>query len=547
VRDFLVCGFINCNSITLFDKEMSEQPQTSKRQRRPRTDYDNNDDNDNPLFAVNDQPKQNPLTVDPGASFVAFPSADDIAIDRDHNIHTTTPSSQSLSIEDMLGVPVEIMVRPLSYERQHRCGRKRTGKPLLTRAEANLFLRLRLLAQEMDIITALSEKVLYQQRTARQLRHKLIDRRMKNGDGNANPWLIPLLPILRELTKEEDSPLVIIRDSMTRLVESLQGCADILSQQAEQNWALVDSLLDIVTAEQESQSQSQQSQSQKPHHHHPTKPRSGTQILASEKQHLAELQEHVAQRIDTLLVMQFDPILTNQAEAMLEDDPTCKASSSNNQTRLAFHDKSASQRSEGEDDRRFLTDDELFTPLEVVCQRMFPNANENSNTADIHDVRDEASFIQQDKIIHNSSIDRVQGQNANRQDPSGNDKLSSPSPSKMATASQSAAATILSFSHTTKAVATANMVTNGHDHSNGQNLPMSLGDSSSTYSNHPRGFEYPYDDDADGINGDCYGSGARSRTAAQSEEERLENSQFPFPNKNSAAEALAHLVNGSGS
>jgi hypothetical protein len=338
-------------------------------------------------------------------------------------------------MEDLLGLPVEILFRQI---RTNKGGVKSGGgKPLMTRLEAGTFVKITLLAQELDILIQLTERVAKQQVQYKQLYDTIVvGVRRNNKVSCVNPWLTPLLPLMYSLLhpippsqaaltenidtvdhkaatetvatavaaedeaeKEGDdddssssssnnknapvsSTMYDINASITQLVISLQDCSEQLMQASEQNWALVDSLMDIIDNNDGEDDDT-------------TVMMNPTLILAKEKQALAELQEHVAQRIDAILMQQYDTDdihpnnhSTTTKEMNNNSSSSCrvlfgrdhKASFQQDHTecsqQTATTESQKSARSFGGDDRILSRTTDLCTTLATVCQELFDGYTE---------------------------------------------------------------------------------------------------------------------------------------------------------------------------
>ncbi|KAG7365354.1 hypothetical protein IV203_038557 [Nitzschia inconspicua] len=316
--------------------------------------------------------------------------------------HTSNrPQMQHLSMETILGVPVEILYRHINYNNGNNSS-SNNDKPLLTRSEAKTFLKLQLLAQEMDVILQITEQVTQQQHQAKRFQ-ALLER-------SKNPWLSPLLPLIKELTQsievgtpqtitkleaEDESTqsppghstkssestkpslcyvsktLLEVNTSMSELVEALQDCSVALWQSSEQNFALTDSLWDIVDDGDDNSNNDADG-----------KKRSPTYILAKEKHALAKLQEHVAQRIDTVLQWQY------KDSVVAASQPTKRTPTISFRTQLFGNSQSQQQgriwsqrstRSNNVEDENYgtLSTEELFTPLKDICDQLFSEASDD--------------------------------------------------------------------------------------------------------------------------------------------------------------------------
>eukprot|EP00536_Pseudo-nitzschia_multiseries_P001925 jgi/Psemu1/283357/fgenesh1_pg.25_\ len=279
-----------------------------------------------------------PLSIDTGPIFT----------DVDDLIHGCS------SVESVLGVPAQILFRQVGGDRNGIMNTKdekgvvlgrRRRRPLLTRQEVEQFLRLTLLAQEIDVLLDLSETVLSRRRFARRFRRDVLMQRQSETRGSSssdatwkNPWLITLGPILdvleqrqpqqnslrRPLEQQQQVPLYQtlsdpqhnkprqdilqhVHEQMTRLCHELQACGVYeLERSAEQNRSLVASLTDIVGYENGEGEAQQEGLSD-------TGQTSAVRILAREKHALSKLQDHLSKRVRSMLTsLCFSPVSTTR-------------------------------------------------------------------------------------------------------------------------------------------------------------------------------------------------------------------------------------------
>jgi hypothetical protein len=169
------------------------------------------------------------------------------------------------SMESLLAAPPEILYRTVGPENSPRA--------LLTGAEAECFLKVALLAQELDILLELAEESLSQQRFCRTYKQRLQKAK--------HPLLYPIIPIVHLMEKQPKPELQHIKHQLSELLSDLSASASILRQSAEQNWTLSDSLV---------------------HAFDTIEPSSG-QSLVHEKGSLAELEEELAQRIERVVAL----------------------------------------------------------------------------------------------------------------------------------------------------------------------------------------------------------------------------------------------------
>jgi len=165
-----------------------------------------------------------------------------------------------ISATTMLLVPPEIIFRQVQE------------KPLLTRAEAQCFLRISFLAQEMDSLVQLAESMLLQRTITSRLGKKL--------EEIQNPMARPLRIISTIYGNQTVPALRGVQRALSGLLAELSSCSTALRQSAEQNWSVSESLVDAMVGSH-----------------------SSSQVLAEEKRNLAELEEEMGKRIEALVSM----------------------------------------------------------------------------------------------------------------------------------------------------------------------------------------------------------------------------------------------------
>jgi hypothetical protein len=267
-------------------------------------------------------------------------------------------SIQSLSMESILGIPMEFLFREVGGGGAGRCSNgmttptsttttssnnsrsnNTTNRPIMNRIEADQFIKVTMLSQEFDVVVQLVEQVLKEQQLVRRFKTNIVTKY-----GPTNPYILPLLPILTILEQQQQSnncnsnnhgrtsrgngttfktmrsssndgqsssttssssTITILHQvytNLSHLTWDLQSCAIQLQQSAEQNWTLVDSLLDVLPIENDHDHQD--ADARKTGTETSSASLSTAQLLVSEKQALAELQEEVARRINTILNLQ---------------------------------------------------------------------------------------------------------------------------------------------------------------------------------------------------------------------------------------------------
>lgn len=222
------------------------------------------------------------------------------------------------SVEALLSVPVEIVFRKCSSQE---------GRPLLTRAEAETFLKISFMAQEIDTLIALAEDILLQQRYCSEYREQLLE-------SNLHPMLRSVIPIISILETQPKSALRDIQGSLCQLLAELRGCATVLRQSSEQNWTLSEAL-DGLAANNES-----------------------GQSLSAEKRKVADLEEEIVLRIEKLTAMSNYDVMAN-----MQDENHC---------RKLFAGEGRSEKTESEQDYALDTQ-----PISEFCSELFQMAFSN--------------------------------------------------------------------------------------------------------------------------------------------------------------------------
>jgi hypothetical protein len=357
------------------------------------------------------------------------------------------------SIESALGVPSTILFRRVGGERKVPEGdnhakdntgktssnneRRRRSRPLLSRQEAEQFLRLTLLAQEIDVLVDLSEAVLSRREFARRFRRDVLMQQnagayASNENAWKNPWLAPLGPILDVLeqrqSRNSDEPnryqshnfasnprrnnpesiLHHVNNELTRLYHELQACGVYeLERSAEQNRSLVASLTDILGYNNDDLDGDGQGDD-----NNDSGRTSAVRQLAREKQSLSKLQDLLAKRVRSLLVVLCHSRTTttidgdkmdvdadnddNVRNQILFDEQTSSTSNDTNTdnvgidmspspTKKASHEEDKDDENKvGDDDKsNILSLEEILIPLEVVCEKLFGSPDPNNLSATV--------------------------------------------------------------------------------------------------------------------------------------------------------------------
>jgi hypothetical protein len=257
----------------------------------------------------------------------------------------------SSSVESILGVPVEILFRQVGgsegKERdtdRNKVTSRRQQRPLLTRPEVDKFLRVTLLAQEIDVLVDLAGTVLNRQRCVQRFRRDvLLQGKYQEEEGEEkepntttdtirntaapwkNPWLTTLGPILDvmeqnqpqqpirrrqqqqhqvhipiiERNHQNNNILHYIYNRMTQLSHELHYfCVSDLENSADQNRECFMHMIDCCEKQEEEDEDENECSSNRKKSSSSSSP---VQILAQEKIALAELQDHLSKRIRSFL------------------------------------------------------------------------------------------------------------------------------------------------------------------------------------------------------------------------------------------------------
>jgi hypothetical protein len=195
-----------------------------------------------------------------------------------HSVEDTTAISEATSrsndssVEELLSVPLNVIFREVPSSSTQSATQQRR-KPLLTRAEAQCLVKVSQLAHEVDVIVGVSSEVLSRQRWCRIFGKSI----------EGVPLLRSVLPVLavhgHVIPKKA---LANVQAELERVLYELEACASALRQYSEQNWTLSESLMDAFG----------DSCDEAP-----------GQELAKEKRCMAEIEEEVCTRIESLLGM----------------------------------------------------------------------------------------------------------------------------------------------------------------------------------------------------------------------------------------------------
>jgi hypothetical protein len=372
------------------------------------------------------------------------------------------------SIESALGVPTRILFRQVGGDRKEEEGasnanissgkkkKKRRLRPLLSRQEAEQFLRLTLLAQEIDILVDLSETVLSRRQFARRFRREVLmqsDAKSAPASSNdrpwRNPWLATLGPILDVLEQRQSNPsrqycqlhnnfvsnqqqnpqediLHHIHNELARLYHGLQTCGVYeLERSAEQNRSLVASLTDILGFDDDGQGDANDSGRT-----------SAVRKLAREKHSLSKLQDLLAKRVRSLLLVLCHSRTATTAESNATSDDRAKIdvdvdndnNNENDRKQIMFDEqlsststdantdnidngnnpstkKKASNEKDNDDEDKASDDDEssvlsleeILIPLEIICEKLFARADRKTTATTMAKIQNENDSVSENR------------------------------------------------------------------------------------------------------------------------------------------------------
>lgn len=164
-------------------------------------------------------------------------------------------AARAPSVVDSLAVPVDFVLEQVK------------GKPLLSRAEAQCFLQIRVSAEELDSLTLVSAAALAQRVQCRRLMAQIAQ--------HAHPVLLPLVSMAGALDEYSSSTaLVRIQDQLETVLAELATACTTLRQFSEQNWTLAESLADVGGV---------------------------SSTVAGDKRRLSDIEDEVCNRLDQLL------------------------------------------------------------------------------------------------------------------------------------------------------------------------------------------------------------------------------------------------------
>jgi len=206
-------------------------------------------------------------------------SSDEDAAERAVDCHLSFVKTPPMpSVEAIIAVPLDLVFRQVTQSQDSSVGcsesTSQRRKPLLSRSEAQCFLSVRLLAQQIDSIVETTATVLQKKH-----RYHTIVERISSTD---NPFLRPILPILATLGEHiPGQTLQAIQSQLDSAMNELQNTSAALRQFAEQNWTLADSLMETIGTSGES--------------------------MAKDKRKLSDIQDEVCTRIEKLIAQQQFP------------------------------------------------------------------------------------------------------------------------------------------------------------------------------------------------------------------------------------------------
>jgi hypothetical protein len=280
------------------------------------------------------------------------------------------PIDGQYSVESLLAVPLEVIFREIGGGSTPTTTRavaslpatETNGKPWLTRAEAHCLLRVSMLAHELDVLVRLSEQALSQQQWRRSFRERLIHNSQANQDRHGtteespviervavvHPFLRAVFPILEIQDRFTSTGcLEYVQMELDRILLGLEMCAVTLRQSAEQNFTLADNLLDTLDDGLSSPSGAAFNSTN-----------SSGRTLAQEKRKLAELEEELCHRLQSLL-HDYSDTNNNNNRSDIALDPVPAESMLSDASSCVGYDRS----------RNILTDFTL-EPMEKVCARI---------------------------------------------------------------------------------------------------------------------------------------------------------------------------------
>jgi len=200
------------------------------------------------------------------------------------------------SVEAMIAVPLEFILREVGpqqqQQHQHQGRSQRKSKPLLSRAEAQVFLNVGMLAHAMDSLVASSAVVLEKRHRYNSYReNRLLDDGTGTGTRRIDPRLLPLGTLLHTLGRYvPDQALSRLNDELESVMSQLRASADKLRQFSEQNWQTSERFLDAAIDDSGEGGAST----------------SWGSVVAMDSRRLSDVQDELCNRIDKLLSVNVD-------------------------------------------------------------------------------------------------------------------------------------------------------------------------------------------------------------------------------------------------
>lgn len=135
------------------------------------------------------------------------------------------------SAASILSVPISLLFRQVENQGQLN--------PLLSRSEAQTFLQINILSEELDTLTDLTQKILQDQEPA-------LLALLKSRD---HPYLRPLRALLESIDTSQQMHEVSARVKV--IVKELSTCCKVLRHSAEQNWSMAHFLSAAIGTEKQ--------------------------------------------------------------------------------------------------------------------------------------------------------------------------------------------------------------------------------------------------------------------------------------------------------
>uniref|UniRef100_A0A7S2MJ65 Uncharacterized protein n=1 Tax=Helicotheca tamesis TaxID=374047 RepID=A0A7S2MJ65_9STRA len=205
--------------------EMKEGARGRKRSREHDGGENNGEDNDeNPPRTLNHTPSDSIKEVD------------------DWGITDSSPSSSLSSVESLLSVPIDFILREIVPTTAHHTlnSNRRARRTLLSRGEACALIKTSQLSVEMDVLLSVAAQAMDKIVTCRQYQKDLLQ--IHN-----NHYLRPILPLLDvHGGKIALGAIDHVAREVGRVMTELASCCVTIRQFAEQNWSVAESLFDTL-------------------------------------------------------------------------------------------------------------------------------------------------------------------------------------------------------------------------------------------------------------------------------------------------------------